>query len=83
MAYSFTPKGVCSQQIDIELKDDTIESVQFYGGCNGNLEAISRLVKGKSVDEVYDLLNGLHCGRKSTSCGDQLTHALREAQAAQ
>ncbi len=50
---SYTPKGVCSRQINIEVNGDTIESVQFVGGCNGNTQGISSLVKGMKVDEVY------------------------------
>ena len=49
---SYTPKGVCSRQINIEVNGDTIESVQFVGGCNGNTQGISSLVKGMKVDEV-------------------------------
>ncbi|WP_165055758.1 MULTISPECIES: TIGR03905 family TSCPD domain-containing protein [unclassified Adlercreutzia] len=81
--YTYTPSGVCSRRIDVEIDGDVIESVQFTGGCDGNLKAISKLVAGKPVDEVVALLAGNTCGRRSTSCADQLTRALREAQAAQ
>ncbi|WP_172136934.1 TIGR03905 family TSCPD domain-containing protein [Adlercreutzia sp. ZJ473] len=80
--YTYTPSGVCSRRIDVELDGDVIESVQFTGGCDGNLKAISKLVAGKPVDEVIALLEGNTCGRRLTSCADQLTRALREAQAA-
>lgn len=79
--YSFTPRGVCSRQIDVELDGDTVKSVQFTGGCDGNLKAISKLVRGQKVDEVVSLLEGNTCGRRSTSCADQMCKALREAQA--
>ena len=81
--YSFTPRGVCSRQIDVELDGDTVKSVQFTGGCDGNLKAISKLVRGQKVDEVVSLLEGNTCGRRSTSCADQMCKALREAQTQQ
>lgn len=80
--HDFTPRGVCSRKIHIELSDDgsTIENVSFVGGCNGNLKAVSKLIAGKPVDEVCDLLEGNTCGLRRTSCADQLTKGLREAQ---
>ena len=81
--HSYTPRGVCSRQIDVEVDGDTVESVQFTGGCDGNLKAISKLVAGMKVDDVAAMLEGNTCGRRSTSCADQLVRALREAQAAQ
>lgn len=79
----FRPKGVCSQLIEVELDGDKVGNVRFTGGCNGNLKAISRLVKGMEVDEVIRLLEGNTCGRRNTSCADQLTIALRKAKEAQ
>ena len=79
--HSYTPRGVCSRQIDVEVNGDTVESVQFTGGCDGNLKAISKLVAGMKVDDVAALLEGNTCGRGSTSCADQMVRALREAQA--
>ena len=67
---SYTPKGVCSRQINIEVNGDTIESVQFVGGCNGNTQGISSLVKGMKVD-------GINCNGRGTSCPDQLAKALK------
>lgn len=79
----FVPSGVCARLIHVELDDTgkTIEDVYFVGGCNGNLKAISKLVKGQSVDHVVELLQGNTCGMRPTSCADQLTLALREAAA--
>ena len=77
----YTPRGVCSRQIDVEVNGDTVESVQFTGGCDGNLKAISKLVAGLKADDVAALLEGNTCGRRSTSCADQMVRALREAQA--
>ena len=76
--YSYTPHGVCARQIDIALADDneTIESVSFTGGCNGNLKAIGLLVKGANADEIAELLRGNDCAGRGTSCADQLAQAL-------
>lgn len=76
---NYRPKGVCARGISIETDGDVIESVQFQGGCDGNLKAIGKLVKGMKVSEVIELLEGNTCGRKSTSCADQLAQALKEA----
>ena len=78
--YSYKTQGTCSRQIDVELDGDIIKSVKFYGGCNGNLQGISKIVEGKTVDEVEKALSGIKCGFKQTSCPDQLVKALREAQ---
>lgn len=82
--YDFRPRGVCSRAIHIDLSDDgkTIENVSFEGGCNGNLKAIGRLVQGKSADEIADILAGNTCGPRPTSCADQLSKALKQAEAA-
>lgn len=83
--YTFKTRGVCSQYIGVELEDDkqTIKEVKFMGGCDGNLKAIGKLVAGQKVDDIVPILAGNTCGRRSTSCADQLTIALREAQAAE
>lgn len=79
MTFTYKTNGTCSRSIEIEINDDeTIESVKFFGGCNGNLQGISALVKGKKVDEVIDVLSGIKCGFKSTSCPDQLAEALKK-----
>lgn len=72
----YQTKGTCSTAIDIEVKDGRIESVAFTGGCNGNLQGISALVKGMMVEEAIARLKGIRCGFKSTSCPDQLAKAL-------
>lgn len=81
--HTYIPKGVCSRQIDVELNGDTIQSVQFTGGCDGNLKAIAKLVQGQKVDDIVAMMEGHTCGRRSTSCADQMAQALREAQAQQ
>lgn len=72
----YTPKGVCSSSIDIEVENGIIKSVSFAGGCNGNLQGISSLVRGMQVEDAIDRLKGIRCGFKSTSCPDQLARAL-------
>lgn len=72
----YQTKGTCSTAIDFEIKDGRIESVSFIGGCNGNLQGISALVKGMMVEEAISRLKGIRCGFKSTSCPDQLAKAL-------
>lgn len=74
----YKTKGTCSTMIDVELKDGVIDSVQFTGGCNGNLQGISALVKGMKPEDAISRLKGIRCGFKPTSCPDQLAHALEE-----
>ena len=74
----YKTKGTCSTSIDVELKDGVIDSVKFTGGCNGNLQRISALVKGMKPEEAISRLKGIRCGFKPTSCPDQLAHALEE-----
>ena len=74
----YKTKGTCSTSIDVEVKDGVIDSVKFTGGCNGNLQGISALVKGMTPEEAISRLKGIRCGFKPTSCPDQLAHALEE-----
>ncbi len=75
----YTPSGVCSRAIDVTADEqDVIQQVFFIGGCNGNLQGISQLVKGQRIDDVIGRLQGIRCGAKSTSCPDQLSEALRQ-----
>ncbi len=72
----YQPKGVCSTSINIELEDGIVKSVAFTGGCNGNLQGISRLIEGMKAEEAISRLKGIRCGFKNTSCPDQLAQAL-------
>ena len=83
MITSYRTSGTCSRQIDVELDGDTIKSVKFYGGCPGNLAAISKIVVGEKAERIIQLWEGNTCGPKPTSCTDQLTKALRQALAEQ
>lgn len=75
----YSPKGVCSQKIHFDLVDNKVKNVSFVGGCNGNLQGISRLIDGMDVNEAISRLEGIRCGFKSTSCPDQLAKALKSA----
>ena len=74
----FNTKGVCSRSIEIELDGDTVKSVKFNGGCNGNTQGVAALVKGMKVDEAISRLKGIDCGGRGTSCPDQLAKALEQ-----
>ena len=76
--YNYRTKGTCSSNIELEVEDGIIKDIAFWGGCNGNLQGISRLVKGMPVDEVIKRLEGVRCGMRPTSCPDQLAKALKE-----
>ena len=71
----YIPAGVCSQTIDITVEDGIVKEVYFEGGCHGNLQGISLLVKGMKIGEVINRLEGIHCGYKNTSCPDQFAMA--------
>ena len=75
----FTPRGVCSRGIDVEIQDGIIESVAFHGGCAGNTQGLAALCRGMRVEDAIERLSGIRCGFKPTSCPDQLSLALREA----
>ncbi len=78
--YSYTPSGVCSTKIEYSLDDEKkIHNLRFTGGCNGNLKAIGRLLEGRDAKEAADILRGNECGKRGTSCADQLSKALDEA----
>ena len=77
--YTYYPKGTCSKQMEVDLEDGVIKDVRVLGGCNGNLQGISKLVEGMDIDTVIERLDGIHCGMKETSCPDQLATALKQA----
>jgi len=79
MKYTFRPRGVCSQEISFDLEGETVRNISFYGGCHGNLQAISKLLDGMTVSYAKEKLSGIRCGYKSTSCGDQLVRGLEAA----
>ena len=77
MTVEYTPKGVCSRKIEIDIENGIINKVRFVGGCNGNTQGISMLVKGMRVDDVIQRLENINCGGRGTSCPDQLAKALK------
>ena len=78
MHHTYKTKGTCSTQIDFDIENNKIYNVKYTGGCNGNLKAIASLVEGQEIEKVIERLNGITCGFKKTSCGDQLAKALEE-----
>ena len=79
MRYSYKTQMVCARQINFDLNGDVVSNIEFIGGCNGNLKAISKLVDGMTVSQIEDYLLGNTCGPKPTSCADQLARGVREA----
>lgn len=78
MTISYKPKRVCSRLMIVEAEDGIIKSVEIVGGCDGNLQGISRLVVGMSVQEAISRMEGISCNGKGTSCPDQLAQALKQ-----
>lgn len=78
MIFKYRPEGVCSQEMIIDIEDNIVKDLKVIGGCHGNLQGISKLVQGMTIDEVIDRLKGIKCGFKPTSCPDQLAKALEE-----
>ena len=76
MHYEYQTKGTCSSRILIDVEDGKVQSIEYIGGCNGNLQGMSRLVEGMNIDDVIARVQGIHCGMKPTSCPDQLAQAL-------
>ena len=70
--------GTCCQLMQVAIQDGKVVDAEFIGGCNGNLKGISALVKNRPIDEIISLLDGIHCGPRSTSCPDQLAQGLKE-----
>ena len=79
MHYDYKTEVVCAQIISFDINDDVVTNISFMGGCNGNLKAIAKLVDGWTVDKIESYLRGNICGRKPTSCADQLAIAVRKA----
>ncbi len=80
MRYTYKTQNTCSQRIEFDLEGNVVKNVRFLdGGCPGNLQALPRLVEGMTVEEIEKKLGGILCGRRGTSCADQLSKAVREA----
>ena len=80
MIYTVRPRGVCSQEMQVEVDDQgIIRDMRVLGGCSGNLQGISALVKGMPAEEAIKRLKGIRCGFKDTSCPDQFARNLEQA----
>lgn len=76
--YIFSTNGVCAKEINFDIVDNKITKVRFEGGCNGNLQGLSKLLEGMEVNEAVKKLKGISCGGKETSCPDQFATALEQ-----
>lgn len=81
MTYEYNTRGTCSRKILFDIDDGKVRNVQFIDGCHGNTQGVAALAEGMAVDEVIARLKGIRCGRKPTSCPDQLAQALEQAKA--
>lgn len=79
MKYNYKTQNTCSTEIELELEGNVVRNIVFTGGCNGNLKTIPILVDGWTVEEIEEKCKGITCGRRPTSCADQLACAVREA----
>ena len=79
MHFEYKTKGTCSQWINFDIEDGKLYNVVYTGGCNGNVQGLSKLVEGMEVDEVIKRISDIRCGSKPTSCPDQLATALKQA----
>ena len=79
MHISYTPRGVCSRKIDLDVEEGIVKAVKFTGGCNRNTQGVAALCIGRTVEELIPILSGINCNGRGTSCPDQLSKALREA----
>lgn len=80
MHYVHMNQGVCSKAVEFDLDESgKLSNVSFFGGCDGNLRAIGKLVEGADAMEIANILEGNNCGRRPTSCGDQLSRAIKKA----
>lgn len=75
----YKTQGTCSTQIDVEVEEGIVKSVQFTRGCNGNTQGVARLVEGMKAEDAIAKLRGIKCGARPTSCPDQLSYAIEQA----
>lgn len=75
--FDYLTENTCSKVISFDLDGDVVRNISFMGGCDGNLKTIPLLLDGWSVDQIENKLSGIQCGRRGTSCSDQLTKAVR------
>ena len=78
MVFRYTPDGVCSSEMIFEIDDDIVKKLEIVGGCPGNTVGVSKLIENRNVDDIIELLKGIPCRNKGTSCPDQVAKALEE-----
>lgn len=80
MEYIIETINTCAKEIRFTLNGNRVTNVEFLGGgCPGNLQALPKLVDGMTVEEIEEKIGGIICGRRETSCADQLAKAVRKA----
>ena len=79
MKYTFKPTGVCAMEISFDIDEGILKNVNFRGGCSGNTQGVARLCEGREAKDVLNMLEGINCGFKGTSCPDQLAKAIKKA----
>ena len=75
--FDYLTENTCSKVISFDLEGDIVRNISFMGGCDGNLKTIPVLLDGWSVDQIEEKLSGIVCGKRGTSCSDQLAKAVR------
>ena len=63
-------------KVYIDENDDTLVNIAILGGCHGYLTSMLRLMKGMTVVDAIEVLKGIKCGNRDTSCPDQIARAL-------
>ena len=81
MTIDYTPKGICAQKMTVSAEDGVITGAEIYGGCDGNHKGVISLITGMKLEDAISKMQGIRCGRKDSSCPDQLALALKELQA--
>lgn len=76
--FEYIPKGVCSGKMIFQIENDIIKDIKIIGGCPGNSLGVTKLCKNRRIEEVINMLKGIKCGIKNTSCPDQLAQALEQ-----
>lgn len=79
MEYIYKTQNTCATKIKLNIEGNIVRNIEFTGGCNGNLKTIPKLVDGWTVEQIEEKCKGITCGRRPTSCSDQLALAVREA----
>lgn len=81
MTIDYTPKGICAQKMTVSAENGVITGAEIYGGCDGNHKGVISLITGMKLEDAIEKMQGIRCGRKDSSCPDQLALALKELQA--